>query len=237
MNLDRYFDTIYVGLNITMVVALVATLIFGTVRRAHSRSAAARALGTGAVLVALGTVVALGSGLIADTALKSSPWFQQVRFGLYYLGFAGIVWGTIVILGGCVRSRSRAWVARTLAIVFGASVMIGAAFVCIPATFVLNQYREQVQLGVYWVPLLVASAGGSVALFGSAALETTVLKSRLRLVAAFEGLLFIGLLRESLILPDLGDPLLNLLVSFVPFVIGAILLAISVLRDPPHLGD
>jgi len=115
--------------------------------------------------------------------------------------------------------------------------MIGAAFVCIPATFVLNQYREQVQLGVYWVPLLVASAGGSVALFGSAALETTVLKSRLRLVAAFEGLLFIGLLRESLILPDLGDPLLNLLVSFVPFVIGAILLAISVLRDPPHLGD
>jgi len=236
MQLDRYFDAIYVGLNIAMVGALLATVVFGALRR-RSRSDAARAVGAGAALLAIGTAVALGGGLVADAVLKSSPWFQQVRFGLYYIGFAVIVWGTVAILRGCVRAPWRIRISAALAIAYAVSVLIGAAFVCIPATFVLNQYREQVQLPVYWLPLLIASAGGSLALFAATALDQTLLTARLRLIAGFDGLLFLGLLRESQILPDLGDPLLNLLVSFVPFVVGAVLLAISVLRDPPLLGD
>jgi hypothetical protein len=216
MHLDRYFDAIYLGLNVAMVVALVAAIALGVVRRVRSRNAASRALGSGAILLAVGTAVALGGGLLADAALKSTPWFQQVRFGLYYLGFAGILWGTIVILRGCVRAASRGWITRALVIAYAAAVVIAAAFVCIPATFVLNQYGEQVQLVIYWLPLLVASAGGCVALLGAAAVGTTVLTARLRLIAVFEGLLFIGLLRESLILPDLGEPLLKILVSYFP---------------------
>ena len=237
MRLDRYFDTIYLGLNVAMVVALIAAIVFGGVRRMRSRTVASRALGSGVILLAAGTAVALGGGLLADAALKSTPWFQQVRFGLYYLGFAGIVWGTVVILRARVAAPSRGWITRALVIAYAVAVVIAAAFVGIPATFVLNQYGEQVQLVVYWLPLLVATAAGCVALIGAAAISTTMLTVRLRLIAVFEGLLFIGLLRESLILPDLGDPLLNLLVSFVPFVIGAVLLAVSVLREPPLLGD
>ena len=237
MHLDRYFDTIYLGLNVAMVIALIAAIVFGGVRRMRSRAVASRALGSGVILLAVGTAVALGGGLLADAALKSTPWFQQVRFGLYYLGFAGIVWGTVVILRACVATPSRSWITRVLVIAYAAAVVIGAGFVGIPATFVLNQYGEQVQLVVYWLPLLVATAVGCIALLAAAAISTTLLTARLRLIAVFEGLLFVGLLRESLILPDLGDPLLNLLVSFVPFVIGAVLLAVSVLREPPLLGD
>ncbi|HEY4152782.1 MAG TPA: hypothetical protein VGM38_05625, partial [Pseudolysinimonas sp.] len=180
------------------------------------------------VVAALGTVVALGGGLLADAALKSSPLFQQVRFGLYYLGFAAIVWGTVIVIRGCVQVALRRWIVRVLVVAFIVSLIVGGVFVFVPSTFVLNQYREQIQLAVYWVPLLVAAGGGSIALFVASADTSTLLRSRLRLIGLFEGLLFVGLLRESQILPDLGDPLLNLLVSFVPFVVGAVLLAIAV---------
>ncbi|HEY4321898.1 MAG TPA: hypothetical protein VGM77_12075, partial [Gemmatimonadales bacterium] len=81
MHLDRYFDDIYLALNIAMIVGLALTVIFGLLLR-RRQDDALRFAGTGSVVAALGTVVALGGGLLADAALKSSPLFQQVRFGL-----------------------------------------------------------------------------------------------------------------------------------------------------------
>ena len=237
MHLDRFFDEIYVGFNVAMAGFLIATIGLGVYRRHRADSRASRASTSGAALLAVGTGIALGGGLIADAVLKATPWFQQVRFGLYDIGFTGVVWGTIVVLRGCVPSPARARIVRALVILFALSLVVGAIFVFIPATFVLNRYHEQVQLVVYWLPLLVASAGGCLALLCGAAIRGAVLIARMRLMAAFEGLLFLGLLRESEILPDLGDPLVNLLVSFVPFVAGAVFLTCSVVREGPHLGD
>jgi hypothetical protein len=70
--------------------------------------------------------------------------------------------------------------------------IIGAAFVTVPATFVLNQYREQIQWAVYWLPMLVAGAGGAVALIAVAPVIPAGTRFRVILVAVFEALLLIG---------------------------------------------
>lgn len=230
MRLDRYFDTIYLGLNIAMLVGLALAVAFGIIWQRRAKPP--QGLGLAVVLLVAGTVVALAGGLIADAALKSSPWFQQVRFGAYYLGFAAIVIGTIGLMrstGDPLRARR---LSRALAIAFLAAVVVGGIFVTVPATFVLNQYHEQIQLAVYWVPMLVASAGGAAVLLAVAPTVAARVRFRVVWVAAFEALLFIGLLREAEIVPDLGDPLINLLVAFVPFVVGAACLAVA--TSPSH---
>lgn len=232
MRLDRYFDTIYLGLNIAMLVALALAVVFGIIRARSAKPP--RGLGAAAVILAVGTTVALAGGLIADAALKSSPWFQQVRFGAYYLGFAAIVIGTIRVMRSAGDPQRARRLSRALAIAFLAAVVVGVVFVTVPATFVLNQYREQIQLTVYWIPMLVASAGGAAALIAVAPTVVAGVRFRVVLVAVFDALLFIGLLREAEIVPDLGDPLTNLLVSFVPFVLGAVGLAVA--ASPPRRG-
>ena len=181
-------------------------------------------MGAAVAVIAMGTAVALAGGLIADAALQSSPFFQQVRFGAYYLGFAAIVAGTTIAIRA-TTTRSR-WIIRILVSAFALALIVGAVFVCVPATFVLNRYHEQIQLVIYWVPMLVATGGGAIALL--AARGDAARRTRLPMIAAFEGLLFVGLLREAQIIPDLGEPLANLLVAFGPFVIGAVLLMVSV---------
>ena len=225
MRIAQYFDDIYLGLNIAMLVGLALAVVFGLI---GGRTAdPSRRLWPAVALIAIGTAFALAGGLIADAALKSSPWFQQVRFGAYYLGFAAIVIGTIVVIGAVGDSLRGRRLSRALAVVFVTTVIIGGVFVTVPATFVLNQYREQIQLAVYWLPMLVAGAGGAVALIAVAPVVSARTRFRVILVAAFEALLFLGLLREAEIVPDLGDPLTNLLVAFVPFVVGAVCLAIA----------
>ena len=230
MRIDQYFDDIYLALNIAMLVGLALAVLFGLI---GGRTAdPSRRLWPAVSLIAIGTVVALAGGLIADAALKSSPWFQQVRFGAYYLGFAAIMIGTIVVIGAAGDSRRARRVGRALAVVFVVSVIIGGVFVLVLATFVLNRYHEQIQLAVYWLPMLVAGAGGAVALIAVAPVVRAGTRFRVVLVAVFEALLFIGLLREAEIIPDLGDPLTNLLVAFLPFVVGAVCLAIA--AAPPR---
>lgn len=226
MRLDQYFDDIYLGLNIAMLIGLAVAIVLGVIGGRNAENPF-RSLWSRVAVIAVGTLVALAGGLIADAVLKSSPWFQQVRFGAYYLGFAAVVVGTIGVIGAGGDTLRARRVGRALAVLFVAALAIGIIFVTVPATFVLNQYHEQIQLTVYWLPMLVAAAGGAVALIAIASMAAAGTRFRIILVAVFETLLFIGLLREAEIVPDLGDPLANLLVAFVPFVAGAVCLAIA----------
>ena len=101
----------------------------------------------------------------------------------------------------------------------------------VPATFVLNRYGEQVQFPVYWAPMLALSGVGAVVLLrGRRSMEVD---QPGRLLGVFDALVLLGLLRESGIIPDLGDGLVNLLVAFVPFTAaGAILVRVAWLPTP-----
>ena len=165
--------------------------------------------GRGAALAACGTALALAGGLGADGFLKDSPAFQQVRFGIYFCGFDLVVLGTCWMLRAVSRERLsfRRVLPGALAGLFVAAVAVSIPF------------------------LLVASGVGAG--FLAVAATRSSAPGRVILVAVFEALLFIGLLREAQIVPDLGDPLVNLLASFVPFLIGGIAIAIAAgMRQP-----
>ena len=116
---------------------------------------------------------------------------------------------------------------RLLAAVFVLCCAVAIVFLAVPSTFVLNQYREQVQLPIYWLPLLVGSLAGSIMLF-TVARSAGALRGRVTYAGVFAALLFFGLLREAGVIPDLGDPIVNLLISFIPFVVAAVFLDIAV---------
>ncbi len=76
--------------------------------------------------------------------------------------------------------------------------------------------------------MLITTLVGSVLLFLVAfAIRKMGERQPFFWLAAYAALVFVGLLRESLILPDLGNPLTNLLVAFVPFLFGSICLDFS----------
>jgi len=227
MNIERYFDVIYNALSIAFLLALAVATVRGLVLGRLRNPDFDRWHGRGSALAAFGTGLALAGGLIADNFLQASELFQQVRFGIYFVGFVLVVLGTMFVIRAAVGSRTGALrrLSVVLLVLFVISLAISIPFLCIPSTFVLNRNHEQVQLAVYWLPLLVPSAVGAIVLFVAGAGSAP--RARVILVGLFETLLFLGLLRESEILPDLGDPLVNLSVSFIPFVLGGIAVAIG----------
>ena len=226
-NLERYFDVIYNAISIAFLVALAIAVLRGCLLGRHRFDALDRLHGRGSALAAFGTALALAGGLLADGFLQDSEWFQQVRFGIYFVGFALAVIGISWVLRSAIAERPglRRFLPRILMGLFVVSLVVSIPFLTIPSTFELNRYHEQVQLVVYWTPLLVASAAGAVTLFVAAVGSPA--PARVVWVGLFEALLFLGLLREAEILPDLGDPLVNLSVSFVPFFIGGVAVAIG----------
>ena len=229
MYIDRYFDLIYPTLNVLFVVGLAGAVILGVVQSRRATLPAERLLGRGGAISAVGTAITLAGGLFADALLKSSYWFQQVRFGIYFVGFALVIIGLNSIIRAAIGTREGniARMPRLLAALFVICCAIAIVFLALPSTFVLNQYREQIQLPIYWLPLLVGSLAGSIMLF-AVARSAGELRRRATYAGVFAALLFFGLLREAGIIPDLGDPIVNLLISFIPFVVAAGFLDIAV---------
>lgn len=227
MNIERYFDVIYNAISVAFLIALAIAVLRGLLLTRREFTAVDRLHGRGVALAAFGTGLALAGGLIADGFLQDSAWFQQVRFGIYFVGFALAVVGTIAVLRAAVGERSSFGrvLPGALAGLFVASLLVSVPLLTIPSTFVLNHDREQVQLAVYWLPLLVATGLGAAFVLITSTRSTA--RARVIWFAVFEALLFLGLLREAEIVPDLGDPLVNLGVSFVPFLLGGIAAAIA----------
>jgi hypothetical protein len=229
MGIERYFDLIYNALSIAFLLALAVAVLRGLLLARRGGLQSNKHHGWGSALTAFGTALALAGGLVADGFLQDSALFQQVRFGTYFVGFAIMVAGVAGILrAGLPAEDARQRVfRRALVVLFLVSLAVSIPFLAIPSSFVRNRYHEQVQLPVYWLPLLVSTAAAATLLVLTGRAVRGRARVRAFLVAGFELLLFLGLLRESELLPDLGDPLLNLLVSFVPFAVGGILIAIG----------
>jgi hypothetical protein len=227
VNLERYFDVIYNAISMAFLVALAIAVLRGCLLGRRKFDELDRRHGRGSALAAFGTALALAGGLVADGFLQDSAWFQQVRFGIYFVGFALAVVGISSVLRAAIARRTdfRRFLPGILIWLFVGSLVVSIPFLTIPSTFELNRYHQQVQLVVYWTPLLVASGLGAVMLFVAAV--GSPVPARTIWVGVFEALLLLGLLREAAILPDLGDPLVNLSVSFVPFFIGGVAIAIG----------
>ncbi|MDB5203955.1 MAG: hypothetical protein JWQ27_3364, partial [Ferruginibacter sp.] len=108
MNIERYFDVIYNALSVAFLLSLAVAVIRGLLLGRPRTANPDRWHGRGAAIAALGTGLALAGGLVADNFLQDSALFQQVRFGIYFIGFALVVLGTMFIIRAAVASRAGA---------------------------------------------------------------------------------------------------------------------------------
>lgn len=236
--MERYFDAIYAILCVAMLLALADATFMGFRRRVRSSDRRFRQQTLGIASIAIGTALALLGGLVADAFLMDSPLFQQFRFGAYDVGFALIVAGLDRILRASPAADALAnWSRAVVWLAFLGTLSVSVFFLANPRTFVMNQYGLQIQLTIYWLPLLTATLLGAVLLLLVASrVSERRAREHLMWIGAFAALLFVGLLRESLIMPGLGSPLANLLVAFVPFVAGSLCLCAAVRNLPRKLA-
>jgi MFS family permease len=232
----QYYDVIYYGLAGGIFLALVYSVVTGNRIRVARSTTTIEERASGVVLLGLGTAIALLGGLLTDLLLKRSSLFQQARYALFYTGFAIITLGFTLIVKASDETPSRpnylpdsGLLIRAIWTLFVGSLVVSTFYLISPATYVFNQYGVQVQLVVYSIPLLVSSLAGATILFLIAfAGGDSGARPFLLWIGAYAALVFAGLLRESLVLPELGNPLANLLIVFIPFFCGCSCLSIGV---------
>ena len=233
--MDQYFDRIYYALAVIILLALGYSAYTGF-RRSTASTIEIRIQGMGIALAAIGTAIALVGGLLADSFLKTNSLFQQTRFFTYYVGFFLITFGLNQISRAAQKASASPGEGRSQQdltslifwFFFFVPLAISVFFLVNPQTFTINQFGVQVQKTIYWLPMLTTTLVGALLLAVFAfTLQNKNRRALLFWSGAFSIFVFIGLLRESLILPDLGDPLANLLIAFVPFVIASVCLCLG----------
>jgi hypothetical protein len=228
----RYFDFIYYAMGLIILLAIGYSALAGLKLRSKSANLILRRTALGISLAAGGTAITLISALLADFFLKRSAYFQQSRFAAFYVGFALITFGLITTIRAAQetlslpRYLSQPKITSSLVwLLFLGSLAISVFYLANPATFILNIYGLQVQRPVYWLPMLIPAFAGALLLFLVAFnLRKTGKREYLLWMGAYAAFVLVGLLKESLIIPSLGDPLTDLLVAYIPFVSGSLCL-------------
>jgi hypothetical protein len=209
--LNFIFDVTYYGLALVMLGLSGYTIVAGFVLRRAVADPLERRETVGLSLVAVGALLTLAGGVVFLAMERGGqlggPLYQQVQFAVFYIAFALILYGMV--------ATARRW---PLLLWLGYVVAIGIASVVL-----LNPSSGAKQQLVYWVPLFYVTAVGVLLLPLRA---TRGCWHPLWLALCFAALL-VGLLRESTIIPSSGNPELDLLAAFVPFVVATFCLFLT----------
>jgi hypothetical protein len=128
----------------------------------------------------------------------------------------------------------RRWVPFRLFIwiLFGVAIVIAALYLFNSQTYTYTHTgnRENaVQQLVFYIPLFAANLIGVLLLFLLALRsKDSTLRMHLIWLTLFPAFVLVGLLREAVIIPVSGNPLLDMLVAFVPFTLAAVSLCLAV---------
>ena len=199
---DTVFEGLYWlfgGVMLVAFVAAIAKTLADLRRPSVDRSQAA-----GILAIGLGALVALvvGFGLNALRSATGDLFYQQVHFGLFYVGFGLVLWGfdRAGVLGdpGATRGRTRRmiwWGAFAAATGFAVIGLLSP-----------DRYRvvsgggvSYVQEPLFFLPLFVALVAGAVGLPSLA--DPARRRTPRAWLAALAGLMLLGMLRESTIIP------------------------------------
>lgn len=245
------FDPTLYGLSAVLLSVLFYTFITGlrsskSVKKPDDGSSL---IGTG--FVALGTMISIAGSIFLLVLLRSSIiggiFYQQVQFAIGYLGTGVILYGLQRIvfpnqLGSLSKlsSSSRPRLTVLIWIVFLGSVILSGAFLLNPSTYSTSQSegtQHVPQQTIFWLPVLVTMAIGLTGILAKRIrLENRGLSlSSLWLFLFFVSAL-IGILKESNIIPTLGDPFADLLVAFIPFTLASIFIYASARTLKSWLG-
>jgi hypothetical protein len=234
--MDRYFDLIYYTFGVLILVALTYSTFIALDLRHGSAVLVFRKRALGIAFASIGTIIVLLAGFLANAFLKGSVYFQQATFACYYIGFALITFGLNATAGATQKTyplpkhlANTNFSGLVVWCLFLGTLALSVFYLVNPKTFVFNQNGVQVQRVVYWIPMLATTFAGATLLFSLASqIKDKGEQKHLLWIGAYATLVFVGLLGESSILPDLGSPLTNLLVIFVPFTIGSFCLSFGV---------
>jgi hypothetical protein len=216
------FDLTYYGLSVIMLGMLGSTAVVGFALRPALGTPGERNEALGVSLAALGALLTLVSGVVFLEIERAGGindlLYQQAHFALFYVGFALVLYG--------VLATSRRW-DLPLWLGFALTTILAAVFLFNPNSYTYAQSGARMhaaQQVVFFLPLFYTTAAGVLLLPLRAA--------RARLHPMWFALccaaLLVGLLRESRLIPSLGDPELDLLMAFGPFVAAALCLLLTI---------
>jgi hypothetical protein len=216
------FDLSYYGLSMVMLGMLGYTAVAGFALRPALSRLRERTEAVGVSLAALGALLTLVSGVVSTdldrAGLLNDLVYQQAHFSLFYVGFALILFGVI--------ATAHRW-PLLLWLGFAVTCVIAAIFLFDPGSYTYTQSGTRinaVQQVVFYLPLFYVTAAGVLLL----SLRATRAHLHPVWFAIFCAAILVGLLRESTLIPTLGDPELDLLAAFVPFVAGTVCLFLTV---------
>jgi hypothetical protein len=221
------FDPTYYALTaFTVLVALLAA--FAALRSwGSSTDVRGRAMSAGLGLASIGFASVIAETALLIVMLRSNQLggvlYLQAEFGLAYIASALILFGAIMSAGFDPRLRIASWMA------FALSVCIAAFYLLNSSTYLIissGGVEHAAQEEVFWLPAFTAMTIGAASLV-SQRLGSTEVRGFSTWFALFFFAEFVGILRESTIIPSLGDPLLDLLAAFVPFSAGSVFLFMS----------
>jgi hypothetical protein len=229
------FDPTYylLAMALTFVLLYTAALALRLRKRLNTTADRDRALGTS--LTAVGALVANTGAVLLTAMLRGGliggvP-YLQAEFLIVYAGFGAVLYGIEEILSATSASdssirwpRSKTELRVLLSSAYALAVGFSAVYLLNPATYMISNSgatQHAAQQTVFWLPAFLTLSVGIVLLLPAAlkSEEVDVRKHAIWFVLCAT-LVLIGLLRESTVIPSSGDPLVDLLVAFVPFTVG-----------------
>ncbi|HEY6283249.1 MAG TPA: hypothetical protein VIW22_04920 [Nitrososphaerales archaeon] len=220
------FDPTLYGLTALVTLVSLGAAILALRRRGSEPS---RALGTG--LVAIGYAIILGVAISLLALVRAGGLggvqYLQIEFTAAYAGCATLMYGIDRVMFANGSGQRKRTLRGALWSMFFVSLGIGFAYLLNPLTFMVTTVggtQHVAQESVFWLPpsvTLIAGAVGLPAIVRANDKDITVRKHSLWLALFFIAIIA-GVLKESNAIPSLGDPLVDMLVAFIPFTVGSL---------------
>jgi len=220
------FDTLYYALSAASIAILIYTIILGFEKRRKLADSALRTQFLGIAISASGFAVSIFTGVFLDTltrmAIIDQLLYQQLHFSIFYVGSAMILFGinsSLSMVQGRI-SMTKNMILRHLQVIlwagFFATVVLSAFYLF---TVHVGPSHHVAQQPIFFLPVILITIIGIVGLPFMAFYSKGVLQKSLTWFGLSFFFLLIGALREATVIPSTGDPLADLLVAFLPFVI------------------
>jgi len=249
---NSIFDpTLYV---LTGVIASVAVLtaIFCLVARNKFADQRQRSRVTGTGVSALGYALVIVAAITLLTLMRASVLggflYLQAEFVVAYLACAMILFGVDQIVfpigespgkptnpHGEIGARAAIWASFLVCVGIALAYLLNASTYTVSSTGPVHHVAQQ---EVFWLPafFVVVLGALTVPVFAIRHSQGAIRRQAV-FVALFFLLVPIGMLKESNLIPSLGDPLLDMLVAFVPFTAASFCLLLGATRLRPDAPD
>jgi hypothetical protein len=210
----QIFDTTYrlLALLIGVLVGTAAVRSFRAARAAPGSVGAGNGMAVGAVALGILASLVAGFGLNEIRRATGDVVYQVGHFSVFYVGFGLAVSSSIRLASPGGRTRLAIWSVYALSVAYAAAQLWRS----IPASG-SEPMPQQVS---FFVPPFVALALATGVLVGPA-LGSARASATARWLALAYPLFVAGFLRESTIEPSTGKPIIDLLLAFGPFTVGA----------------